>query len=172
LREYVIHCRRSIDGRATVSPRLPAFADRLSVALLLYDPGIDAIVDANDAAGSLYGYPVADLRELAVSELSAESPRFSDEKAERWIRAAAEGTERAFEWQIIRHNLRNDTNVVMGHAESLRRALAGGDHERQAAIVREVAADVGGTTEAVARIEGIATNDATDFVPTDVVAAL
>lgn len=203
-----------------MSPRLPPFADRLSVTLLLHDPGTEAIVDANAAAESLYGYPVEELRTLAISEVSTESPRFSGEEAERRIRAAAEGTERVFEWQIrrrdgevrwvrvrlsptdvngsryvlaeiedvtefktrtrrlqllhriIRHNLRNDMNVVMGHAESLQRALDEEDRRRQTEIIQEVAEDVGGLTESVARIEEIATNDATDFVPTDVVAVL
>jgi len=199
---------------------LPDFAELLDVTLLLHDPETDAILDANAAAESLYGYTTDELRDMHIGDVSTESPRFSRETAAEAIRAAASGERREFEWQIrradsemrwvtvrlrpfasadetlvlaeiqditefkkrarrlqllnriIRHNLRNEMTVVMGHAESLERALEDEDYERQAEIIRSVAEDVGGMTESVAEIEEIATNDASDFSPTDVAATL
>ncbi|WP_336337799.1 HAMP domain-containing sensor histidine kinase [Haloarcula brevis] len=199
---------------------LPDFAELLDVTLLLHDPETDAILDANAAAESLYGYTRAELRDLTVGDISTESPRFSRDKAVEAIHAAATGDRPAFEWQIrradsemrwvtvrlrpfapadetlvlaeiqditefkkrarrlqllnriIRHNLRNEMTVVMGHAESLERALEDEDYERQAEIIQDVAEDVGGMTRSVAQIEDIATNDASDFTPTDVPAVL
>jgi PAS domain S-box-containing protein len=74
--------------------------------------------------------------------------------------------------RIIRHNLRNEMSVVMGHAEHLEEALADEDYERQAKIIQDVATDVGGLTRSVKQIEEIATNDASDFEPTNVAAVL
>ncbi|WP_424002790.1 ATP-binding protein [Haloarcula salina] len=74
--------------------------------------------------------------------------------------------------RIIRHNLRNEMTVVMGHAESLERALEDEDYERQAELIQDVAENVGGLTKSVSQIENIATNDASDFSPTSVAAVL
>ena len=74
--------------------------------------------------------------------------------------------------RLIRHNLRNEMSVVMGHAGSLERALEDDDHEQQVEIIKRVADDVSQMTESVSRIEEIASNDATDFSPTDVPALL
>ena len=199
---------------------LPPFADLLDVTVLLHDPETGAILDANATAETLYGYSTAELRERGVAGISTESPRFSGDAALERVRAAADGADQAFEWQIrradsetrwiqvrlrrvtlegtayvlaevrditafkrrtrrlellhrvIRHNLRNEMSVVMGHAGSLERALEDEDRERQAEVIRDVADDVSRMTESVSRIEEIASNDATDFSPVEVVRLL
>jgi PAS domain S-box-containing protein len=75
-------------------------------------------------------------------------------------------------YRIIRHNLRNDMTVVMGHAESLESTLEDGTLQEQAGLIREVARKVGEMTESVGRIEEITASDATDHAPTDLVALL
>jgi PAS domain S-box-containing protein len=70
--------------------------------------------------------------------------------------------------RIIRHNLRNDMTVVMGHAESLVEALDADDRQRQAELIHDVAEGVGSLTESIAGIEEIATNDHSDFRPVQV----
>jgi len=62
--------------------------------------------------------------------------------------------------RIIRHNLRNDLSVILGHAEILTTALDG-DAESSAAIILETAEDLRGLTDAV--------NDAADLIDRDVV---
>lgn len=83
---------------------LPKFADSLDITLLLHDPWTDAILDANDAAESLYGYSTAELRKIGIEGVSTESPQFSVEKAVARIHEAAEGERQRFEWQIRRSN--------------------------------------------------------------------
>jgi len=199
---------------------LPEFADLLDVCLVLHDLETDAVLDANEAAERLYGYPVEELRGLHIDDISTESERFSGERARQRIRAAAAGDEQVFEWQvrradgevrwvlvrlsrvtldgetyvlaenqdvtdfkkrtrrlqllhrIIRHNLRNEMSVVMGHAGSLEQALEDKDRARQVEVIKRVADDVSRMTQSVNRIEEIASNDATDFSPTDVPALL
>jgi PAS domain S-box-containing protein len=75
-------------------------------------------------------------------------------------------------YRIIRHNLRNDMTVVMGHAESLESTLEDGTLQEQAGLIREVARKVGEMTESVGRIEEITASDATEHAPTDLVALL
>ncbi|WP_254279111.1 PAS domain S-box protein [Haloarcula marina] len=81
---------------------LPEFADLLNVTLLIHHPETDEILDANAAAESLYGYSRTELRELTISDISTESPRFHQSKAEQRISDAANGDSRSFEWQIRR----------------------------------------------------------------------
>lgn len=199
---------------------LPAFADELDTSLLLHDCETDAIVDANAGAGDLYGYPVAQLRELDIADITTDLSPFSRERARERIQAAAGGDEQLFEWQItrannelrwvrvrlqrtelagetwvlaeqqditeskirsrrlrllsriVRHNLRNDVSVIQGHADMLTEDLEAGDAQQQAALIAETAASLGAMSDSVRQVQEIASNDITDFIPTNVARVL
>jgi PAS domain S-box-containing protein len=81
---------------------LPAAFDDLDVGVVLHDPETGAIVDANERAGALYGYPVERLGSVGVGGLSAASTQFTEGAAVERIKDAAAGSSQQFEWQIRR----------------------------------------------------------------------
>lgn len=84
-------------------PLPPAFDD-LAVGVLLHDPDSGAILDANESAAELYGYPTARLRSMDVADLTARSAEFTQAEAAERISAAADGESQRFEWQVRRAN--------------------------------------------------------------------
>lgn len=72
----------------------------LNTVILLHDPNTGEVLDANPAAEDLYGYPPDELTQLSVEAFSSECDRYSQERAEELIEAAADGEEQEFEWQI------------------------------------------------------------------------
>ncbi|MFW6321416.1 MAG: PAS domain S-box protein, partial [Halohasta sp.] len=79
-----------------------AVFDDLEVGITLHDPETGEIVGVNSRLEELYGYSEAELRELTIADYSAVDAGFTQERAERLIRAAAEGEPQSFEWQIER----------------------------------------------------------------------
>ncbi|MFD1588192.1 ATP-binding protein [Halorientalis brevis] len=67
--------------------------------------------------------------------------------------------------RVIRHNLRNQMNVVMGHAEHLSAALEAETLERKAALIVDVADDVGSLNETIQQIETVVDGDSLDREP-------
>ena len=70
--------------------------------------------------------------------------------------------------RLIRHNLRNEMNVVMGHADRLRTSLEEGTLEESAQFIHDVAEEIGTFHTYVREIEEIAGRDATQREPTNV----
>ncbi|UIO99561.1 PAS domain-containing sensor histidine kinase [Halobaculum sp. CBA1158] len=65
-------------------------------------------------------------------------------------------------YRVLRHNLRNDMNVIRGHASNLERAIESDDHERQIEVIRRTAERVGGFSESVENLERLVEQDATE----------
>lgn len=69
--------------------------------------------------------------------------------------------------RIVRHNLRNDMNVLIGYADRLKAAVEDETLETTAETVLDIATEVGTMSESIAQIEEIARPDATERVPTN-----
>jgi PAS domain S-box-containing protein len=70
--------------------------------------------------------------------------------------------------RVIRHNLRNETNVLMGYADRLRAAIESETLLEEVRTITDVARDIGQLSESVRQIEQIARPGATQRTPTDV----
>lgn len=79
---------------------IPAVFDDLEIGITLHDPETGAILAVNERFEELSGYTEAQLREMAVSDYSADGGGFTEAKAARRIRAAAEGDPQTFEWHV------------------------------------------------------------------------
>ncbi|WP_256402780.1 PAS domain-containing sensor histidine kinase [Halorubrum salinum] len=69
--------------------------------------------------------------------------------------------------RIVRHNLRNKTNVLMGYADRVQRAVEDDTLEREVQTILDISTEVGGLSDSVKQIERIAEPDATERSPTD-----
>ncbi|GAB7008280.1 PAS domain-containing sensor histidine kinase [Halorubrum trueperi] len=69
--------------------------------------------------------------------------------------------------RVIRHNLRNKTNVLMGYADRVRRAVEDETLEREIQTIVNITTEVGGLSDSVKQIEEIAEPDATERSPTE-----
>ncbi|EMA68176.1 PAS/PAC sensor signal transduction histidine kinase [Halorubrum aidingense JCM 13560] len=69
--------------------------------------------------------------------------------------------------RIIRHNLRNKTNVLMGYADRVRQAVEDEALEREIETILDITTEVGGLSDSVKQIEEIAEPSATERSPTD-----
>jgi PAS domain S-box-containing protein len=68
-------------------------------AIFVHDADTGEIVDANETACELYGYSRAELRQLAVADLSSGTPPYTNETAVEYLQQANEGDPQLFEWQ-------------------------------------------------------------------------
>lgn len=69
--------------------------------------------------------------------------------------------------RVIRHNLRNKTNVLMGYADRVRQAVEDETLEREIETILNITTEVGGLSDSVKQIEEIAEPSATQRSPTD-----
>ncbi|WP_144798928.1 sensor histidine kinase [Halorubrum depositum] len=69
--------------------------------------------------------------------------------------------------RVIRHNLRNKTNVLMGYADRVRQAVEDETLEREIETILSITTEVGGLSDSVKQIEEIAEPSATQRSPTD-----
>lgn len=69
--------------------------------------------------------------------------------------------------RIVRHNLRNKTNVLLGYADRIKRAVQDETLEEELETVLDIATEVGTLSDSVRQIEEIAEPDATQRSPTD-----
>jgi len=70
--------------------------------------------------------------------------------------------------RVVRHNLRNETNVLMGYADRLKQAIKEETLEKEVETIREIASEIGTMSDSIRQIEEIATPDATQRSPTDI----
>ena len=84
--------------------RLPAIFDELQIGITLHHPETGAILDVNRRLEELYGYTRAELRAMRIEDYSSPAERFTQERAVRQIREAADGRDYDFTWQIEQAN--------------------------------------------------------------------
>ncbi|MFA9415663.1 ATP-binding protein [Natrinema sp. HArc-T2] len=70
--------------------------------------------------------------------------------------------------RVVRHNLRNETNVLMGYADRLKQAIKEKTLEEEVETILEIASEIGTLSDSIRQIEEIATPDATQRSPTDI----
>ena len=70
--------------------------------------------------------------------------------------------------RVIRHNLRNETNVLMGYADRLKQAVEAKTLEEEVETILEIASEIGRLSDSIRQVEEIATPDATQRSPTDI----
>ena len=101
-------------------------------AIFVHDMETGEILDVNRRACELYGYKREELLRLEVGDISSSQSPHDQPSALRWIRSAAVGDARVFEW------LAKDKNGMLFWAEvNLKRASVGG-RDRVLAVVRDI----------------------------------
>jgi two-component system sensor histidine kinase EvgS len=91
--------RASQEAIAASHRKLQAIFNSTNDAIFIHDLASGAILEVNDRATELYGYPRAAFVDLDVATLSSGAPPFTQERALERIRAAAAGAPQVFEWQ-------------------------------------------------------------------------
>ena len=74
--------------------------------------------------------------------------------------------------RIVRHNLRNEMNVLQGHARRLEQALEADTLMDDVDVILDIATDVGALSESISQIEEIVTPDATERSRTNLAAVV
>ncbi|MWV65692.1 PAS domain S-box protein [Halorubrum sp. JWXQ-INN 858] len=69
--------------------------------------------------------------------------------------------------RVVRHNLRNKTNVLLGYAERVKTAIEDERLEAEVQTILDITMEVGTLSDSVREIEEIAEPDATERSPTD-----
>lgn len=69
--------------------------------------------------------------------------------------------------RIVRHNLRNKTNLLLGHADRIKRAIEDETLEDELDTILDITTEVGTLSESVRQLEEIAEPDATERSSTD-----
>lgn len=70
--------------------------------------------------------------------------------------------------RIVRHNLRNDANVLLGHIERLASAIDADDLQGELAELRSVAEEIGTLSDSVRQLEEITDPSRSERTPADV----
>ena len=89
------------DGRDI---RIPGILNSLGIGVNVHDPETGRILGTNEVLEEMYGYTSDELREMDIGAYSADGSRYTTERAQRLIRAAADGQPQSFEWHIKRSN--------------------------------------------------------------------
>ena len=88
----------------------------VSEAIFVHDPRDGRIVDTNPRAAEWFGHSAEEMRSLAIAELSANAPGFTQEDAMKRIAATAQGQPQVFEWQARARDGRRFWVEVSMHA--------------------------------------------------------
>ncbi|MFC4544627.1 PAS domain S-box protein [Halosolutus amylolyticus] len=70
--------------------------------------------------------------------------------------------------RVVRHNLRNETNVLMGYADRLKSAVEEKTLEQEVETILEIATEIGTLSDSIQQIEEIAKPDATQRSPSNI----
>lgn len=68
--------------------------------------------------------------------------------------------------RVVRHNLRNETNVLVGYADRLKSAVEEKTLEEEVETILEIATEIGTLSDSIRQIEEIAKPNATERTPT------
>lgn len=107
--------------------------------------------------------------ELSLSPLTLEDTQYVLGECRDLTSYKARGQRIQLLYRVLRHNLRNEMNVILGHAEDLERAIAEDNLEEQAEIIKQTADDVASLSTTVGDLERLVENDATEREPVNVV---
>jgi len=109
-----------------------AIFDTANDAIFVHDVETGRILDTNRKASEMIGYSPDEFRRLHVGDFSSGEPPYTTDDALRWIRKAAAGEPRLFEWMV-----RDRTGRLFWVEVNLKRAVIGGE-ARLLAIVRDI----------------------------------
>lgn len=70
--------------------------------------------------------------------------------------------------RVVRHNLRNETNVLIGYADRLKAAVTAEALEKQADMILEIATEIGNLSDSIGQIEEIVDPTAALRSPTNI----
>lgn len=82
--------------------RFRAIFDGVSDAIFLHDADTAAILDVNAQMTQMYGYTCKEARHLGIADLSASTPPYTEQDAQKWFARAQQGEAPVFEW-LARH---------------------------------------------------------------------
>jgi PAS domain S-box-containing protein len=117
--------------------------DAVNDAIFVHDLETGAILDVNDRATEMYGYPREAFRGLTVGDISENTPPHTQAEALAWMRRAAAGIPQVFEWRS-----RDRSGRAFWVEVNMRRATIGGQ-DRILVAVRD--AEARRTAEAALR---------------------
>lgn len=106
--------------------------------------------------------------ETTISPIGLDGTHYVLAEIEDLTAYKARGRRLQLLYRILRHNLRNDMNVISGYAEELETAIENENLKQQIAIIRETAEDIGKLSESVADLERLVEKDATERSQTNV----
>lgn len=81
---------------------LPTAYQTLHTGIVLYEPATATVLDANDRAERLFGYPTRQLRSLGVDRYTANTYAFSAADFVDRLQASVDDTPQEFRWRIKR----------------------------------------------------------------------
>ncbi|KAB2923735.1 MAG: PAS domain S-box protein [Bacteroidetes bacterium] len=112
-------------------------------AIFIEEPGTGTIVDANDTAVRMYGYPSKEaLLRRSIGDLSVNTGAYTQNEAMAFLDRSGEGTPQVFRWQARRFD-----GSLFWTEISLRSAVIGG-HSRILAVVRDITETLAAEDEA------------------------
>lgn len=93
----IVHGRRVEISLAENSERFLAIFNTIGEAIFLYDAGTRQLVDMNEAATQMFGYPRDEMLNIPAPGRCPAPPSIR-----AWLEKAAEGGQQSFEWQAQR----------------------------------------------------------------------
>jgi len=109
-----------------------AIFDAANDAIFIHDLQTGAILDVNHKMTEMYGYTIAEARQLDVDALSAGTPPFTQQDALQWLKKTLDGEPQLFEWLA-----KDKAGRLFWVEVNIKRATIGGA-ERLLAIVRDI----------------------------------
>ncbi|RZN33931.1 MAG: PAS domain S-box protein [Methanosarcinales archaeon] len=112
--------------------RFRTIFDSINDAVLIHDIETGAILDINNTACDMYGYPREELRRQGVQTISMGEAPYDQEDATRWMKKAAAEEPQVFEWRA-----KHKSGHLFWVEVSIRSAVVGG-HNRLLVVAREI----------------------------------
>ncbi len=109
-----------------------AIFDAANDAIFVLDVKTGAILDVNSKLCQMYGYAREEILQLSIEAVSSGCRPYTQEFALTWIRSAADGVSRLFEWHA-----RKKGGELFWVEVNMKGALIGG-HYRALAVVRDI----------------------------------
>ena len=81
---------------------LPSEYNALHVGIAMYDPNSGSILAANHRLETIFGYPTEELRDLSITDYTANTYPCSETDFKNRLTASATGNQQQFTWRIKR----------------------------------------------------------------------